>query len=447
MALWDTYSQNPWAGITSKTRDWYVPQLYSYYRQRAVYNNFVNVRFNMAGMGAETMHLSSQIAPHANHDPIDKRQLEVDSSYLDFMSRNITFNHYAGEINLNRYDERVTYYQKDSQQGLIRMINEGLGYMMVETMEKLARDTFLKAPFAMYGRSATGADFGDISSADKITEQLIDDINLGMKERDVPFAQTGDGSPGSILCVTSPGVLFDLKTSADWIDKVKYADGTRLMAGEVGSFHGVRFVETNRACLYNAGEWDGVGAQTTITAAVNAGDGAPNPTTTAVDQVYYVGQAAKTHTITVASTTGIVAGDIVSIHVDRTSTFGITNGLDYRDGKLFNRRVVSVPDSTHLVFDLPFMEAFTTDLGGGVYGYVTKGRNVHTSLFLGAPDGVVMGVLESPQMYALEPIDSLKKVYRFVWQAMLGYQLFNPRHFEVLYTAGSNRYSGARYVR
>lgn len=261
-----------------------------------------------------------------------------------------------------------------------------------------------------------------------------------------------DGSPGSIICLTSPGVIRDLKSEAStsgnvqkvFLDAMAYGDAVRLVRGEVGMYRGVRFVETNDAVLWNCGR---ITHQATIDAAITRGDGAPDPGSATVDSTYYVGQSAATHTITVDDSSGFSVNDRVSIHVDRTSAFGVTNGADYRDGKFLTRRVVSVPDGTHIVVDRPIMEDFSTDLGGGVYGYVTLGTNIHGSLFLGAADGVAMGVLQPPSVYVNSPIDHLRSQWSAVWKARLGYNIFHPEGIEVVFSAGSVREKGARQIR
>lgn len=88
------YPQNPFVDITQKTMPaFYAPELYRIYQQQAVYNRFVNVHFNMNGMGATQMHIDSPIMPLANHDPIPTREIWLDASYMDSMRRTITFNH------------------------------------------------------------------------------------------------------------------------------------------------------------------------------------------------------------------------------------------------------------------------------------------------------------------------------------------------------------------
>jgi hypothetical protein len=451
MATFDVnYPQNPWADMTTKTRPWYVPDLYSVFRREAIYNRFTGVQFNPNGPRATEMYVDSLLMPHANHNAIGLREYWLDSSYMDTYRRKITFSRYGGKFSLNRYDDLVTYYLRDGKRGLSRIIQEGLGYQMTGVLDKLARDAFLKAPFAMYG-IGTGTSFNSLAATDTLSTSLIDDIQLGMKERDIPGFATGDGSPGAVVCITSPGTLRDLRYEASsggnanqWIDVMKYQQSVRLINGEVGQYHGVRFVETNNAVLYNCGA---ISTQTTITSAVQPGDGAPDPANTLVDNVEYVGQPGKTHSIAVTSSSGFAVGDILTLHAARTNAFGVTNGVDYRDGRTQNLRVAAIPDGTHITFTRPIMEGFTTDLGGGVYGYVTKGVNVHTAIFIGAPNGVVSGVAQAPTLHTPPPIDDLDQIFRFSWDSYLGYQVFEPTVFEVAYLKGSNRIKGPRYVR
>jgi len=87
---------------------------------------------------------------------------------------------------------------------------------------------------------------------------------------------------------------------------------------------------------------------------VAAGDGAPDPETTAVDEVWYVGQKAVTHYIEVehARTAAFPTGTIVTIHVNRCTTYGVDGGVNPLDGRTIHRRVVSTPvdNTTRLGF-------------------------------------------------------------------------------------------------
>jgi hypothetical protein len=448
------YPQNPWVAVETKERTpWYVPDLYNVYKRSAIYNRFVSTSFNHNGPRATELVLTSLLMPHGNHDPIGVRTQWLDSSYMDSFARKITFQRYGGKLSMNRYDDLVTYWRHNGVQGLRRIINEGLGFMMTTVMDKLARDAFLSAPFAMYGDGAGtwgGTDFSAIDGTDFVTTDLILQVNLGLKERDTPGMVTGEANLGQeVVCITSPGVLYNLRqevgssgNSNAFIDVMKYQAGKQIIRGEVGTYQGVRFVETNNSILYNCGA---IGTQVTIDAAVAAGDGAPDPAG-AVDNVEFVGQSAATHAITVSTTVGFAVGDYVTIHVDRTNAHGITNGVDFTDGKLINRRIVAITGTTGgtLAFDRPVMEPFSVDLGSGVYGYVTIARNIHTMIFLVGSDGVAMGVARPPAIHTPGPVDDLEMIHRFSWDAYMGWQAFNKNAFEVVFLAANNRIVGAK---
>lgn len=182
------YAQNPWEAIATKTLPFYVPDLYRAYARRAVFNRFVSVQFNMNGLGATEMYLDSIIKPHANHDPIGARDRWVESSYIDTERRKIVFNNYAGLLAFQEYDSLINRYRLDNRQGLLDIItsDQGIASMMTETLDKLARDAFYSSPYAIYG-SGTGTYFNTVLTTDLMTTELLDDVNLGMKYRDVPL--------------------------------------------------------------------------------------------------------------------------------------------------------------------------------------------------------------------------------------------------------------------
>jgi hypothetical protein len=247
-----------------------------------------------------------------------------------------------------------------------------------------------------------------------------------------------DKGGNRLICYTSPGVIYDIQKDPDYETAAQYADAVRLLNYEVGRYKNVRFVQTPRATLWNCGE---VSAQTTVTAAITAGDGAPDPSATKVDGTYGVGQDGATHYISVADATGFAVGDMVTLHTLRTADYGITDGVDFRDGTLHNLRIVNI-SGNNISFDRPVMIDFATDLGSGVYAYLTKGRHIHSSVFVAAPTGIVAGVAQPPRMYTPPPVDDFEAMQRFSWDMYLGYQTYNPEVFEVVFSASTIRIKG-----
>ena len=56
---------------------------------------------------------------------------------------------------------------------------------------------------------------------------------------------------GKYVAIIHPSVAYDLRSSDAWIEAHKYAGVTELFTGEIGELHGVRFIETTEAKIFN----------------------------------------------------------------------------------------------------------------------------------------------------------------------------------------------------
>jgi len=454
MATFDTsYGDNPFEVVSTNQRDWYYPDILGVYRKRALYAPTVQHSFNLRNVGAQNATVTIVDDLHPNFDPIAMRELWLPAGHIDSKSVSVTFTHYGGKVALHKFDELVTYWRKNKRKGLRRIINAALGQHVVDTFDLLARNAYLSGSLnGGYSNYINGrANLGALLATDTFTPDVANDIWMGMTYRGVPMAQGDNGAMGTIFCITSPGVIYDIIKSAgtSWISANQYRSlGLNALNYEVGQYRNVRFLQSPRATLYNAGAMI---AQSPITAPAKAGDGAPDPSTTKVDGVYSVGQQAATHYIQLSSAawpagaiTDLAVGDIITVHTKLTSAYGVTNGVDFADGTAHERRIVAIDAANfRITLDRPLMLDFTTDLGGGVYGYVTKGRHIHASLFLGGGGGVVSAVSQGVQLHTPPPVDDIEAMYRFSWDAYLGYNTFDPSVFEVVFSAGSVRWKGA----
>lgn len=446
------YGSHPWAGITTKERLFYDPVLRDVYRWKAVFGQYVTFQQNLANRQAKTMNITSLYDIHANFDRLGLRDMSLPASHVDSKAQQITFERYGGKVAYMSYDDIITYWQYNggNMSAIRRIVNDKLGQHMVDVQDMLARNAMLAAPFKLYPNGKTS--FNGLDTDDKITTSDLNTIHLGMKYRGVGYAQSGNGSVGTIVCITSPGVIYDLQNQTDpkdWLTPMAYADPSRLLNYEVGTYRNIRFVETPKATLFNCGA---VTIQAAVTTAISAGDGSPDPadSTKLVDQVFAVGQPGAAHYLQLAGGTDMTkfsVNDIISVHVQRTSDFGVTNGVDYRDGKLTNRRIVDIDaGNTRISLDMPVMVDMTTALGGGAYAYVTKGNHVHACQFVGGNDGIVMGVGRPPRLHAPGPIDDFDSIWRFSWDSYQGYCLYNPNVLENLFVSASFRQVGAGSV-
>jgi N4-gp56 family major capsid protein len=378
------------------------------------------------------------------------------ASHVDSRQVEIVFSRYGGKVAYTKYDDMVTYWKQNNQAGLRRIMRGSLGFHMVSVMDLVARNAYVGGAFdsgyALYEGSATNFNTLGTSDVFDITRAL--DIWLGMAQRNVAAALGPSGVANNIVCYTTPGVIYDIQkgtASDEWISVNEYEGKAALLRYEVGTYKNVRFVQSPRLILWNCGA---ITAQGLVDAAITAGDGAPDPSTTKVDDTYMVGQetAGITNYISVGSWgTGSLANievnDMITIHTTRTSAYGVTNGVDFKEGTAQVRRVVSksaTPD--RIVLDQPIMIDMTTDLGGGTYAYVTKGRNIHASVFVGGPNGIVSGVAQPPRFNAPPPVDDFAMVQRFSWDAYMGHQTYAPEVFEVVFSAGTTRVKGPAAV-
>ena len=70
-------------------------------------------------------------------------------------------------------------------------------------------------------------------------------------------AMNADPIGTSFVGIIHPYVAYDLRRDPDWIDVHKYAQPDEIYNGEIGTLHGVRFVETSEAKI-----WKGPGCPT-----------------------------------------------------------------------------------------------------------------------------------------------------------------------------------------
>lgn len=451
----DYYADNPVDVLDKNQRVWYDPDLLLLFKNRSLFQGTINFVRNLGDFRAPSMVVTQILEPHANYNTVNARQLWLPAMHIDSRSVNITFNNYAGKVALHEYDDLVTYWKADGQAGLRSIINRVLGQHVIDVHDFLARNAYLYGALALTGftyYAGTATNFSNVTAADLFDIDIAMDIQLGMKYREVAQAfNVGGGSADSVICYTTPGVIYDIQRDPDWIDIRKYADVQSVLRYEVGSYKNVRFVESPRLTLWNCGT---IVAQAPISAAAHAGDGSPNPSSVLVDGTYGVGQTSSgiVHFLQLgAFGTGAIGdlavNDIITIHTSRTASYGVANGVNPFDGKLHNRRVVAIDVGAGTVsLDRPIMEDFSTDLGGGVYGYVTKGQNIHSSIFVGGPQGIVAGLAQPIRMHTPPPIDDLESIYRYSWNSREGYQPYAPEVFEVVFSAGSTRIKGARQV-
>ncbi len=452
------YENDPWTRLTENQRDWYVPALLQHWRNRSLWAPLVPMQgaYDLNSVKTNRMVFNLVFDLEPNIDPIGLRDLWLNAMETDSAQIEITTEHHGGKIQMHKYDDMVTYWteqsgQGNSQGGLLPIIRNRLAPAITEHLDKLARNAHLKGTFQTFGAGGVAeTNFSHIATTELFNLEWALDAQLRAQTLSLPGFDGIQGS-GNILCVTTPGATYEVQQSVAWRERNQYTtEGLAVLNKyEVGSYKGTRFLTTPQNILHNSGA---ITKQCTITAAASAGAGGANWGT------YTVGQDAATKylQLSIFAAGDFKVNDIVTIHVARMDaagvvqaggggySTGVVNGVDPFDGMTFNRVVKSVDATTYrLGFDRPIFWDLTTDLGAGVYGYVTKGIDVHATVFIYMPGGVVAGSTQAPTIHIPPTIDDTMSMRRFSWDAYIKYQQFRPELFEVFFHAGKKRVHGA----
>ena len=201
---------------------------------------------------------------------------------------------------------------------------EEMGAAGGETAETLVRNELCTGTSVIYadtldasgvptstptGRYLMGA------SNNRLTPDIVNKAYTFLKKQKAPFFEGN-----KYVAVIHPSVSYDLRSSKDWIEAHKYSEAQEIFEGEIGELHGVRFIESTEAPIFN-GESLFTDAQSNLTFSAYSGTD-----TTAAAQ-FGVTSAYK---ITVAETlTAAIAEALVGrkIHVYDASASALTETL------------------------------------------------------------------------------------------------------------------------
>ena len=446
------YSDEPFSVMDKNQRTWLDPDLIDMWRLRSVFRPILSFTKSLLDVRATSMTVTQLLDPHPDTTALAARQIWMPSMHIDSRAIEITFQHNGNKIAYHKYDDMITYWRQNNKAGIRNIARGALGVAEVDMNDLLARNALIQGSQTTgYNMFINGrANFSEVVVGDVFDPYIGADIWLGMANRGIAQALGPSGADGSVFCFTTPGVIHDIQENENWKSVHEYLANPILMQYEAGSFKNVRYIQTPKCTLWNCGT---VIVRAPVVGAITAGDGSPAPSTK-VDGTYKTGQETggitnyiQLDTPTTGSMAGFAVNDVITIHGTLTSDYGVSDGVDFNEGKLTNRRVVGVDvGNKRLLLDTPILVDFATDLGGGTYAYVTKGRNIHASIFVGGPQAIVAGVAQQPLFYQLDPIDDFKAIYRFSFDQYMGYQPYRPEVFEVVFSAGSTRVKGPTVV-
>lgn len=134
---------------------------------------------------------------------------------------------------------------------------EEMGAAGGETADTLVRNEVCTGTSVLYADTldATGAVTGTPNyryqlSADnnRLTPDVVNKAYTFLKKQKAPFFEGN-----KYVAVIHPSAAYDLRSHPDWIEAHKYAAAHEIFEGEIGELHGVRFVESTEAPIFNGG--------------------------------------------------------------------------------------------------------------------------------------------------------------------------------------------------
>ena len=453
--FFDFYANNPVGVIDQNLWDDKTPEvIMNFQKGPTIYTPLIQWTTRSQETGALNSQFTELIEGDVNNDPISfEAQYIPEPAGVDSRSRWLTTNRYGDKVQLAKTSNIFQMWKMSGGRDWRGLLKGVLGNNVRRKFEILSRNAYLAGPknFWTYGGSAV--DFSGINSTAKFGLGIANAWNLRLGNTGSPIIP--GASAGIKLCITPPGSVYDFQESlagasqseaSMWRDAII---GQGVLNYEIGSYKNIRFMEVpndnygqNSAILYNSGP---IEIQAKVTSPIARGAGSPNPEAEKVDGVWYVGQKGVAHYIQLANTTdmsGFALNDMVTIHTVRTNAYGIEGGVDPLSGLTITRRIVKINEGAYqLSFDRPVMYPYTTEVDAeydpGTYAYVTKGTHVAFNLVLGSAGGIMGNVNKPLEFYEPEPVDDFKSVWRFVWDAIVGYNIWEPNVFECHFTAVS----------
>ena len=82
----------------------------------------------------------------------------------------------------------------------------------------------------------------------RLTPDVVNKAYTFLKKQKAPYFEGN-----KYVAVIHPSVSYDLRSHPDWLEVHKYSAAREIFEGEIGELHGVRFVESTEAPIFNGG--------------------------------------------------------------------------------------------------------------------------------------------------------------------------------------------------
>lgn len=298
--------------------------------------------------------------------------IDVDTQQIQDFQVQMSVKEYGNAVGTTEKLDLLSYHGPISN-----IVRQLLAPQMARSIDRIARNAAWAGSPKKYAGGRTSR--ANLTASDVATIDLVKQSAHALRMNKVRPA-----GGGGYMAVVHPSTLYDLREDPLWEDASKYSRPENIASGEVGRLYGVRFIEADDARLPNAGAQS---AQTTLTA--------PAPF--------------NSTTLTVASTTGMVAGDEITLFATAQTT---PDGTGVTEENVIVKTVDSATQ-----FTLEYATAIAHANGDKV----RLGLDVFPMMFLGADKPYGKAVVQSPETRVGLPTDKLRRMSYVGWYTLLGY--------------------------
>lgn len=136
--------------------------------------------------------------------------------------------------------------EMESYDDVIYGATEEMGAAEGETYDTLTRNILVGGNSVAYAPKVAGGvetecfNPDDIDATAVLTPDVVAKVATWLKKNKAPKF---DGN--TYAMVIHPSQAYDLRKSDDWVEFHKYSDTAPIFNGEIGTLHGVRFIESN----------------------------------------------------------------------------------------------------------------------------------------------------------------------------------------------------------
>lgn len=128
-------------------------------------------------------------------------------------------------------------------------MTEELSSAGANSMDKLVRNAAMEGTVVIYAPNGDT----EVTARSQITAACTLTPDVVARARTKLVKMNAPTINGKYIAIIHPSVAYDLRKSTDWLDAHKYASPEEIFNGEIGELHGVRFVETTNAKIWQEG--------------------------------------------------------------------------------------------------------------------------------------------------------------------------------------------------